>query len=100
MYLRPNKRRKNGVSYEYWTLVETVRTERGPRQRIVGSLGKLPGLDAEERVGWERGSVATPNSALRGVPRRAGAAPMGAQDRQYPRREAEGRPAPHRAAYP
>lgn len=53
MYLRPNRRKKNGVSYEYWTLVETVRTERGPRQRIVGNLGKLPGLDEEERIGWE-----------------------------------------------
>lgn len=53
MYLRPNKRRKRGASYEYWTLVETVRTARGPRQRIVGTLGKLPGLDREERLGWE-----------------------------------------------
>lgn len=53
MYLRSNRRTKNGVSYEYWTLVETVRTERGPRQRIVGNLGKLPGLDDEEMVGWE-----------------------------------------------
>lgn len=53
MYLRKHRRQKNGVSYEYWTLVETVRTERGPRQRIVGNLGKLPGLDEEERIGWE-----------------------------------------------
>ena len=53
MYIRPNKRQKDGASYEYWTLVETVRTARGPRQRIVGNLGKLPGLDREERIGWE-----------------------------------------------
>ena len=53
MYIRPNRRRKNGADYEYWTLVETVRTARGPRQRIVGNLGKLPGLDEEERIGWE-----------------------------------------------
>ena len=53
MYLRKHKREKNGACYEYWTLVETVRTARGPRQRIVGNLGKLPGLDEEERVGWE-----------------------------------------------
>ena len=53
MYIRPNRRRKKGADYEYWTLVETVRTARGPRQRTVGSLGKLPGLDAEERIGWE-----------------------------------------------
>lgn len=30
-----------------------MRTERGPRQRVVASLGKLPGLDREERHGWE-----------------------------------------------
>jgi transposase len=53
MYIRPNRRRKDGTDYEYWTLVETVRTARGPRQRIVGNLGKLPGLDDEERIGWE-----------------------------------------------
>jgi len=53
MYLRKHRREKNGACYEYWTLVETVRTERGPRQRIVGNLGKLPGLDEEERIGWE-----------------------------------------------
>ncbi|MGB4621698.1 MAG: IS1634 family transposase, partial [Kiritimatiellia bacterium] len=53
MFLRRNRRRKNGETYEYWTLVETVRTARGPRQRIVATLGKLPGLDEDERVGWE-----------------------------------------------
>ena len=53
MYLRKHRREKNGASYEYWTLVETVRTERGPRQRTVGNLGKLPGLDDDERIGWE-----------------------------------------------
>ena len=54
MYLRKHRRQKgDSASYEYWTLVETVRTARGPRQRIVGNLGKLPGLDVEERVGWE-----------------------------------------------
>ena len=53
MFLRRHQRKKNGESYEYWTLVESVRTARGPRQRIVATLGKLPGLDAEVRVGWE-----------------------------------------------
>ena len=33
--------------------MESVRTARGPRQRIVATLGKLPGLDEESRVGWE-----------------------------------------------
>jgi transposase len=53
MFLRRHQRRKNGTSYEYWTLVESIRTSRGPRQRAVATLGKLPGLDEEARVGWE-----------------------------------------------
>jgi transposase len=53
MFLRRNKKKKGGVDYESWTLVESVRTARGPRQRIVATIGKLPGLDREERVGWD-----------------------------------------------
>jgi hypothetical protein len=53
MFLRRNQKRHDGESYEYWTLVESVRTARGPRQRVVATLGKLPGLDEEARVGWE-----------------------------------------------
>lgn len=53
MFLRRNRRHKNGEIYEYWTLVESVRTARGPRQRVVATLGKLPGLDDDERAGWE-----------------------------------------------
>jgi transposase len=53
MYLRRNGKSVDGEKYGYWTLVESVRTVRGPRQRIVATIGKLPGLDKEERVGWE-----------------------------------------------
>jgi len=53
MYLRRHHKKSGGVCYETWTLVETVRTIRGPRQRIVATIGKLPGLDAEAKVGWE-----------------------------------------------
>jgi len=53
MYLRRNRKKKNGADYDCWTLVESVRTARGPRQRIVATIGKLPGLDREERVGWD-----------------------------------------------
>ncbi len=53
MYLRRHRRRKRDETYEYWTLVESVRTKEGPRQRIVATLGKVPGLDEEARVGWE-----------------------------------------------
>lgn len=39
MYLRRNHRNKDGKRHAYWTLVESTRTERGPRQRIVAYLG-------------------------------------------------------------
>lgn len=53
MYLRRYNKKVDGADYEYWSLVESVRTARGPRQRVVASIGKLPGLDKEERIGWE-----------------------------------------------
>lgn len=53
MFLRRNRKIINGEEYEYWTLVESVRTLKGPRQRIVATVGKEVGLDKEERVGWE-----------------------------------------------
>ena len=53
MYLRRHGKNVDGEEYGYWSLVESVRTARGPRQRIVATIGKLPGLDKEERIGWE-----------------------------------------------
>jgi transposase len=53
MFLKRSRRKKRGETYESWSLVESVRTARGPRQRVVATLGKLPGLDVESRVGWE-----------------------------------------------
>lgn len=53
MFLRRNRKRHQGEDYDYWALVESVRTARGPRQRVVATLGKLPGLDPAARVGWE-----------------------------------------------
>jgi transposase len=53
MYLRRHRRAVNGVSYEYWTLVESRRTASGPRQHTVATLGKLPGLDEQVHAGWE-----------------------------------------------
>ncbi len=53
MYLRRATKKKGGAEYESWLLVESVRTARGPRQRVVATIGKLPGLDREERIGWE-----------------------------------------------
>ena len=45
MFLRRHTRTKNDQTYAYWTLVESLRTVDGPRQRIVATIGKLPGLD-------------------------------------------------------
>lgn len=41
MYVRPCFRTKNGKRHAYWALVESYRTERGPRQRVVAYLGDL-----------------------------------------------------------
>ena len=54
MFLRRNRRTINEECYEYWTLVKTVRTARGPRQQIVATLGKEPGLESRSRHGWEQ----------------------------------------------
>lgn len=43
MFLRPNNRTKDGKPHTYWSLVETVRTPDGPRQRTLCYLGELNG---------------------------------------------------------
>jgi len=53
MFLQRDRKAKNGERYEYWTLMKSVRTARGPRHQPVAYLGKLPGLDPGERAGWE-----------------------------------------------
>ena len=51
MFLRKNRKSANGEVYEYWTLCETIRTELGPRQRVVATLGKLSEQDLA--TGWD-----------------------------------------------
>ena len=41
MFLRANHREKDGKRHTYWSLVETVRTPDGPRQRTLCHLGEL-----------------------------------------------------------
>jgi transposase len=41
MFLRPNHRGKDGKEHTYWSLVETVRTADGPRQKTLCYLGEL-----------------------------------------------------------
>ena len=45
MFLRPNHRGKDGKEHTYWSLVESVRTPDGPRQRTLCHLGELNGSD-------------------------------------------------------
>jgi hypothetical protein len=49
MYLKRMVRRAGRKRRTYWALVESVRTERGPRQRVVAHLGELK---ASEASGW------------------------------------------------
>jgi len=75
MFLRPHPRSKDGKNHIYWSLVETVRTADGPRQRALRYLRELNGSAqarwlksivqrtgrATETVrfapGWECGSI-------------------------------------------
>jgi transposase len=43
MFLREHSRRKDGKEHGYWSLVETIRTADGPRQRTLCYLGELNG---------------------------------------------------------
>jgi transposase len=49
MFLRRCKRRKKSETYTYWALVESYRTARGSRQRVVAYLGEL---SPREQSGW------------------------------------------------
>ena len=51
MFLRRYQRRKNGKPHTYWTLVESYRTAKGSRQRVVAYLGELT---SEEQDGWSK----------------------------------------------
>src|SRR5215472_16518462 len=51
MFLRRYSRTKDGKTHTYYALVESVRTEAGPRQRVVAYLGEL-NHDQERR--WQR----------------------------------------------
>jgi transposase len=48
MYLRKIHRKKDGKDHAYWALVESYRTVKGPRQRVVAYLGEM---DTSGRLG-------------------------------------------------
>jgi len=51
MFLRRYTRTKSGKALTYYALVESVRTDAGPRQRVVAHLGEL---NAGEERRWQR----------------------------------------------
>ena len=51
MFLRRCERRKNGKQHTYWALVESYRTAKGSRQRVVAYLGELK---PSEQDGWAK----------------------------------------------
>ena len=51
MFLRRFTRTKDGKTHTYYALVESVRTEAGPRQHIVAYLGEL---NRDEQNRWQR----------------------------------------------
>jgi transposase len=49
MFLKRLEKHKNGKGHTYWALVESIRTARGSRHRVVAYLGELK---KSERNGW------------------------------------------------
>jgi len=54
MFLRAYHRTKDGKQHTYFARVESLRTDRGPRQRIVAELGELS-TDQQRR--WQRTAI-------------------------------------------
>jgi len=54
MFLREYHRTKDGKRHTYFALVESQRTERGPRQRIVAQLGELT---ADQQRRWRHTAI-------------------------------------------
>ena len=59
MFIRPHYRTKDGKRHAYWALMESYRTERGPRQRVVAYLGQL---DEAHRMGVHQAAAGTAGS--------------------------------------
>jgi len=53
MFLRRHRKVSGGETYEYWSLVKTVRTARGPRHQLVAHLGKLDGAEQRAARSWQ-----------------------------------------------
>ncbi|MCH5376704.1 MAG: IS1634 family transposase, partial [Planctomycetes bacterium] len=62
MFIRQQFKTVSGKRVAYWALVESYRTERGPRQRVVAWLGKL---DEAGRLGIKQAADEQPPSSQR-----------------------------------
>src|SRR5579864_1144114 len=58
MYLRRCYKRYEGKRHAYWALVESYRTERGPRQRVIAYLGEM---GEARRLGIEQAASENPS---------------------------------------
>ena len=56
MFIRPITVKKNGNTYSYWAIVDSYRTQRGPRQRVVAYVGKS---DESTREGVRQAATGT-----------------------------------------
>ena len=63
VYLRPCYRARDGKRHAYWALVQSVRTAKGPRQKVVAYLGDL---DEAGRLGVQRAAEGEDGSAQQG----------------------------------
>jgi len=59
MFIRQSFQNENGARRAYWALVESYRTQSGPRQRVVAWLGKL---DEAGRLGVEQAACDSQSS--------------------------------------
>ena len=57
MFLRKISIKKENKRHDYWALVESVRTERGPRHRVVSYLGDM---DEAGRLGVQQAALGHP----------------------------------------
>ena len=55
MFLKQLERRKNGEQHTYWALVESYRTARGLRDRVVAHLANQRRLGGTAGFNWAAG---------------------------------------------
>ena len=68
MFLRRCRQQKHGQSYVYWQLVESYRTARGARQRVVAHLGDMEAAAREGMLQAARGERHCQPSLLEAEP--------------------------------